>query len=97
MIIVRNVFQAKYGKGDELVSLFKEMGQRAGSQQFRQRILTDQSGLFFTVVSEMEMESLAAWERFTREGFADPQFAAWFERMVPLVESGHREFYRVEE
>lgn len=96
MIIVRNIFQAKYGKGDELVSLFKEMAQRMGPQ-LRQRILTDQSGPFFTVVSELEVESLAAWEGRMQENFSDPRFASWFERMVPLVESGRREFFRVED
>jgi hypothetical protein len=27
--------------------------------------------------------------------FALPQFAGWFARMVPLVESGRREFYNI--
>ena len=53
----------------------------------------DLSGPFFTVVSEYEVESLAAWEQAMGEAFKDPKFGEWFGRMQPLVESGKREFY----
>ena len=95
MIVVRNVFYAKYGKGDELVSLFKEYKPTLGAE-YRQRILTDASGKFFTVVLEYEVESLAEWEQATRRLFGTKDFESWFARSVPLVESGYREFYNVE-
>ncbi len=60
MILVRDVFQAKYGKGGELVALFKEIRQQWPAQSV-DRILTDASGPFFTVVTETTVESLAAW------------------------------------
>ena len=96
MILVRDVFQAKYGKGDELVALFKEFGEISdwGSGQ---RLLTDLSGEFFTVVTETEVESLAEFERLRDEEFGKPEFADWFARMMPLVESGRREFYTIVE
>lgn len=95
MILVRNVFQAKYGKGDELVALFKELREKWGPD-YSGRILTDVSGPFFTVVDETEVESLAEWERLRAEIFARPEFGDWFARMVPLVESGRRELYNIE-
>jgi len=95
MIVVRGVFQAKYGKGDELVQLFKEGAMWSGRQ--RTRILTDLSGPFFTVISEGEYESLAAWQAEGQQIFGNARFAAWFERMTALVESGRREFYNVVE
>jgi len=63
MLVARQVFQAKYGRGDELVTLFQEFNTRmqevdGAFQPFR--ILTDASGPFFTVVTEVEVESLAA-------------------------------------
>ena len=58
MIIVRGVFQAKYGKGGDLVALFKEAREK-WPQQYADRILTDASGSFFTVVVETNVESLA--------------------------------------
>ena len=63
----------------------------------RGRILTDASGPFFTVVTEFEVESLAAWEGTFREAMNQPWIGEWFGRMVPLVESGSREFYNVVE
>ena len=95
MIQVRSIFQAKYGKGGELVALFKEIRQQEPSMSV-DRILTDASGPFFTVVTETIVESLADWEQRMARDFSSPRFEGWFARMVPLVESGRREFYTIE-
>jgi hypothetical protein len=94
MILVRDVFQAKYGKGDQLATLIQEArdqwpGEYAG------RILTDASGTFFTVVAETEVSSLADWERLNADVLGNPAFGGWFSRMEPLVSSGQREFYNI--
>ena len=94
MIQVRDVFQAKYGRGDALVALMKEG--RGLLPNYRPRIFSDASGPFFTVVTESEWPSLGDWERASRQIFSDPRFSGWFEKMVPLVESGRREFYNIE-
>ncbi|PZR96256.1 MAG: hypothetical protein DLM69_11020 [Candidatus Chloroheliales bacterium] len=99
MIIVRDVFQAGYGKGGELVALLEEARQQSQEKwgmSFAQRILTDASGPFFTVVTETEMASIGEWEQTSARVFSLPEFADWFARMVPLVESGRREFYHLE-
>jgi hypothetical protein len=100
MIVARQVFRAKYGRGDELVALFREFNARVreeGTSGPRFRILTDVSGPFFTVITEAEVENLAAWEGSFREGMSRAWTAEWFGRMVPLVESGSREFYNLVE
>ena len=101
MLVARQVFQAKYGRGDELVALFRELNARmrdeGGEAALRFRILTDVSGPFFTVVTETEVENLAAWEGGFREAMARPWMEEWFGRMMPLIESGSREFYAVVE
>lgn len=102
MLVARQVFQAKYGRGDELVALFQEINARmretSGAGAFpRWRILTDASGPFFTVVTEVEVESFAVWEQTFREAMAQPWMGEWFSRMMPLVESGSREFYNLVE
>jgi len=33
----------------------------------------------------------------SKEVFSLPEFGEWFARMMPLVESGRREFYHIEE
>lgn len=99
MLLVRQVFQAKYGRGDELVALFKESQDRMpeGFRQGSARLLTDASGPFFTIVTEYEVESFAAWEQLFQGFMSDSDAGEWFARMVPLVESGSREFYNIVE
>jgi hypothetical protein len=98
MLIARQVFQAKYGRGDELVALFREFNERIkDTSMARFRILTDATGPFFTVVTEVEVESLAAWEGSFSETMNQPWMGEWFGRMMPLVESGSREFYNLVE
>jgi hypothetical protein len=100
MLVARQVFQAKYGRGDELVTLFQELNTRmqdVGETALRFRILTDVTGPFFNVVTEVEVESLAAWEGSFREAMNQPWMGEWFSRMMPLVESGRREFYNIVE
>ena len=99
MIVARQVFQAKYGKGDDVVAICKEFAQRiqADEPSLRVRVLTDVSGPFFTVVTELEVESLAAWEHMFSREMSQPWMGPLFGRMPDLVESGHREFYRVVE
>ena len=100
MLVVRQVFQAKYGRGDELVALFQELNARmrdSGELAPQFRILTDASGPFFTVVTEAEAETFAAWEKGFAESMNQPWMGEWFSRMVPLVESGSREFYNIVE
>ncbi|MBI1879333.1 MAG: hypothetical protein HYR94_14140 [Chloroflexi bacterium] len=97
MILVRDVFQAKYGHVGDLMALFKEVKEKwPESAQYGYRILTDASGPFFTVVTETQVASLAEWEHLITEIFSLPQFGEWFARMTPLVESGRREFYHIE-
>jgi hypothetical protein len=71
--------------------------EEGGETAPRFRILTDVSGPFFTVVTEVEVESLTAWEGGFRESMNQPWMEEWFGRMQPLVESGRREFYSVVE
>jgi hypothetical protein len=95
MILVRDVFQAKYGKSNEFVDLLKE-GRQKFPNTYADRVLTDASGPFYTVVAETEVKSLGDWERRVAEYYASPEFGQWFTRMTALVESGKREFFNIE-
>lgn len=95
MILIRDVFQAPYGQGGDLVAHFQEARQQ-WSADYATRILTDAGGRFFTVIVETEVDSLADWERRQADIFNEPGFDDWFARMQPLVESGQREFYNIE-
>ncbi|MFA7295902.1 MAG: hypothetical protein WC211_01785 [Dehalococcoidia bacterium] len=96
MILVRQTFQAKYGRGDELVGLFKELHARAEfPHRDSARILTDASGRFFTVITEYETESLGTWEATFAQLMSHPEMGAWFGRMTDVTESGSRDFYTI--
>lgn len=100
MIVVRDVFRAKYGSGGDLENVFKEMlpsleraiAEVGGGDT---RMMEDLSGEFFTIVVEYTLPSLSAWEGARAKMFALPEFGGLFERMVPLIETGKREFWNV--
>ena len=99
MILSRTVFQAKFGKANDLVTTLKAMGQDmpdelVESLQFR--ILTDISGSFDTVVLETTHESLAALEEFRKEIFARSEASDEPSPLIDLVVSGRNEYYTIE-
>jgi hypothetical protein len=99
MVLVRFVFQTEWGKAQQVVDSFKqnaEMMRQMAGPNVRARILTDLSGPFHTVVQELEVESLAEWERMRAAMFANPEFQqAQASSENPFV-SGSTEFYTIE-
>jgi hypothetical protein len=95
MIIVRNVFRLKFGKAKEGVALMKEgmaMQKRAGAD-FSQRLMTDLTGPFYTLVLELTVPNLAALESQMPRTMGDKDFQANYQKFVQLVESGYREIF----
>ena len=99
MIVIRNVFRLKFGKAKEALPLIKEsvaIQTRAGLP-VTSRILTDLTGPFYTVVLELTVASLSAWEAEAPKFMANKDFQANYQKLTPLVESGHREIFTVVE
>jgi hypothetical protein len=99
MILVRQVFQAKFGHAQQVVAMFKQnadMMQRITGGVGHGRILTDLSGSFDTVVQEIEVESLAEWERMRSRIFSDPEFQQMQGAGEPPFVAGRAEFYTIE-
>lgn len=101
MIVIRNVFQLKYGKAREAVALMKEalaiQKRMFADQAFSTRVLTDVTGPFYTLVLELTVPSLATFEANAPRLFADKEWQANYQKMAPLVESGSREVYSIVE
>lgn len=96
MILVRQTFQAKYGRGDELVQLFREFHQNAAvPNRETARILTDASGPFFQVITEYTVEDFGTWETAFANLMSGPEMPAWFARMTEVTEGGRRDFYNI--
>ena len=96
MILVRNVFQLKFGKAKDAKALMKEGARISKKVGYgAQRHLMDVTGAFYTLVLESTHESLAAWEAAMGDAQATKEWAAWYEKLKPLVESGHREIFTI--
>ena len=100
MIVIRLVMNVKMGNSvEEVVEGAKrnaEMLQETVGSDIKMRILTDLSGPFNTVVQEMEMESLAAWEKFRAMLFSNPEFREQQANSPMPFEGGSTEFYTLE-
>ena len=96
MILVRMVFQAKFGKAREVVNLFKEMARLGVAEGGSSTVMTDLSGTFDTVVQEIEVESMETYLRVSDAMFADPRVQALLASAGELIGSGSKEFYTIE-
>ena len=99
MIVVRNVFQLKFGKAKDALALWKEgreIARRTGSVE-KTRAMTDLVGPFYTLVMEEEFESLSAMEKAMERDMHVEEWKGWYQKFVPLVENGYREIFTVVE
>jgi hypothetical protein len=103
MVVIRNVFQLKFGKAREAVALFKEgiaiqkrVGAGAGVD-FSTRLLTDVTGPFYTVVLEITAPNLSAFEAAAPRLMGDKDWQATYQKTTALVESGYREIFTIVE
>jgi hypothetical protein len=101
MVIIRNVFRLKFGKAREAVALFKEavaIQKRVGpGTNFSSRLLTDVTGPFYTVVFEVTVPNLAAFEGEAPRLMGDKDWQANYQKIGALVDSGYREVFSLVE
>ncbi len=99
MIVVRNVFRLKFGKAKEAVALLKEgvaIQKRAGVD-ISQRILTDLTGPYYTLVLEFTLPDMGAWQASSSKVMGDKNWQATYAKFSELVDSGSRELFTVVE
>lgn len=94
MILVRDVFQLRFGKAKEAKTLWKEGAQiekRLGYEP--SRCMFDLTGQYYTFVMESTYTDLASFEQAMQKVMSSSEFSAWYQKFVPLVESGRREIF----
>jgi hypothetical protein len=99
MIIVRNTFRLKFGRTREALAIMKEgiaIQKRAGVD-VSQRLLTDLTGEFYTIVLELTLPNLASLETMMPKIMADKDWHENYQKLLPLVESGQREIFTLVE
>jgi hypothetical protein len=101
MVVVRNVFQLKFGKAREAVALMKEgmaiQKRVMTGLDYSTRMLTDLTGPFYTLVLELTVPDYATMEKNAPRLFGDKEFQANYQKLTALVESGRREVYSIVE
>ncbi|MGA2642655.1 MAG: hypothetical protein ABSG21_17335 [Spirochaetia bacterium] len=98
MILVRNIFQVKFGKMKEAKEAWKEMLKLfPGQAPSRPRLLTDLTGQYYTLVLESTYKDLSDYEASSQNDMGDPRMGALYQKFVPLVDSGRREIFTIVE
>ncbi len=101
MITERISFRAGYGKGDELVALFKEQANGLFSNPLilAARLYTDLTGPMFSVIVESDFADMEAFTAFMKQDMAEygtKDFQQWFSRMMAVTEGGERQLLNSE-
>jgi hypothetical protein len=100
MLIIREVFTAKPGQASKLAKLFK----KAFGADANSRVMTDMIGEYNTVVVEMQVNSLAEFEKQMEEYQSgkpdpkmDPKVAEEMSKYTEMYLTGRREVFRIVE
>ena len=96
MILVRNSFQLKFGKAKDAKTVMKEgLKDLTAPGLIEHHAYIDLTGPFYTLILENKWESMAAFEKALADMGNNKQWQEWYMKLMPLVESGHREIYSV--
>jgi hypothetical protein len=97
MIVVRDIFQLKFGKARDAIALLQEglqfMRENSANAPREARVLTDLTGQYYTIVLETVYDGLSAFETNAQSMMGDPKWKEWYARYTPLVDSGRREIF----
>jgi heme-degrading monooxygenase HmoA len=97
MYVVRDVFRCKPGHSKSVADRFKKsfplMQKMKGFVSAR--VLVDYVANYWTVVLEMEVESLGDFERQMTEYSASPEFREAMKGYMDEVDGGSREVYKI--
>ncbi len=96
MILVRDVFQLKFGKAKDAKEIWKEgMTINKEMSKIPYRLLTDLTGKAYTFVFESKFDSLTQYENSMKEIMSAQEWKSWYAKFVPLVESSYREIFTI--
>lgn len=96
MILIRNIFRLKFGQAKPALAAMQELRGLLKKSGKSSRLLTDLAGTpFYTLVHEIEFESLAALEKEMQGMMGSAEFRPLYERFVTYCESGSREIYNI--
>ena len=95
MHVVRNVFRCKPGKAKDVIEKFKAAHALISDSGIRPRVLVDEVAGFWTVVVEVEVDDLAAFNNLMHERGSRDDVQQAMAGYTELVDGGYREIFRV--
>jgi len=101
MLLIREVMYCKPGKVRPMIEKFLAMAKLSEKGGMKMRIMTDvATDRYWTLVAEMEVASLEAFEKMMAGAGMKPEDAKEFEKIMTgyhdLVDHGRREIYKLE-
>ena len=98
MFLVRDIMYCKPGQARPMVQKFLALGKLGQDMGFASmRVMTDVSAeRYWTVVTEMEVESLEKYTEMTRKSMEVKEFQEAMKGYHDLVDHGRREIYSIE-
>ena len=98
MLLIRDIMYCKPGKVRPMVEKFVAMNKLgAGKGMPKMKIMTDLCAeRYWTVVSEMEVESMEAFMNMMQDPDSAKEFESIMKGYHDLVEHGRREIYNIE-
>jgi hypothetical protein len=98
MILVRDIFQLKFGKAKEAKVLAKELAELQKKHSYSvARLLTDLTGPYYTLVMERTFPNLGDFEQALKTTLGTKEFGKVYKKFVPLIDSGSREIFTIVE
>jgi len=95
MYVIRNVFKCKPGKAKDVIEKFKAAHALMADVEMDDRILVDEVAGFWTVVVELNVENIAAFESAMKDRGSREDVQKAMSGYLDLVDSGYREVFRV--
>jgi hypothetical protein len=97
MFVVRDRFQCKPGKSKDVASRFKQLLtlMQRDTNFSNGRVMLDVVSSYWTVIIEIECESLAEFEKRQAEFGQNPEAQTIMAGYMDLVEGGGREIFRL--
>jgi len=95
MFVIRNVFKCKPGKAKQLVEKFKAAHALMADLGVTPRVLVDEVASFWTVVVEVDVEDMGAFDKLMQERGGREDIQAAMAGYMDLVDGGYREIFKV--
>ena len=98
MLLIRDIMYCKPGKVRPMVEKFVAMAKLSEKMgQGKMRVMTDLCAeRYWTVVSEMEVESLEKYAEISRKSMEIKEFQDAMKGYHDLIDHGRREIYTIE-